>query len=99
MKSFIQAFVVRLQHYNDEHEIDWDLFVQPIIYEYNAKVHRTTRMLPFSFFWNQVLQKALVTAVMTVEEISRLLSPLKMLRVEKHFLLLRSWAAENSYTT
>ena len=38
--------VQRLQHYVEEHQRDWDDYVQPLTFAYNTLVHRSTETTP-----------------------------------------------------
>lgn len=37
-----------MRHYAAEHRLDWDLFVQPLMYAYDIQVYCTKGMNPFS---------------------------------------------------
>lgn len=39
-ESYNKNIVARLRHYFPEHQQDWDHYSQPVIYAYNAQVHR-----------------------------------------------------------
>ena len=47
-ERYNQTLEKRLRHYVNEHQDDWDLYVQPLTYAYNAQVHRSTGTSPFS---------------------------------------------------
>ena len=37
----------RLQHYVEEHQRDWDEYIQPLTFAYNTQVYRSTETTPF----------------------------------------------------
>lgn len=45
-KPFSQSIVTRLQHYVVEHELDWDMYVQPLSYAYQKQFYRLTNTSP-----------------------------------------------------
>ena len=47
-ERFNRTIVARMRHYVNEHQTDWDDYVQPLTYGYNCQVHRTTGTTPFS---------------------------------------------------
>ena len=47
VERYNKTLVGRLAHYVEEHQRDWDEFVQPCTYAYNMQVHRTTGTTPF----------------------------------------------------
>ena len=46
-ERFNPTLVQRLQHYVEEHQHDWDDYVQPLTFAYNTRVHRSTETTPF----------------------------------------------------
>ena len=46
-ERFDKTIATRLRHYIEEHQRDWDAYVQPLTYAYNMQVHRTTGTTPF----------------------------------------------------
>lgn len=74
VERFDMTSVVRLRHYIDEHQTDWDLFVESITYTYNTQVHHTTRAYPFSLILSREPPVALTSALTTAEKNS-LLNP------------------------
>lgn len=48
---YSKTIVTRLRHYLPTHQQDWDLFVQPLKFAWNTKVHRPTNTTPFSLFF------------------------------------------------
>lgn len=47
-EQLIKMILVRLRHCVAEHQRDGDIYVQPLTYTYNTKLHRTTNLPPFS---------------------------------------------------
>jgi len=47
-ERYNKTIVARLRHYVAENQADWDEYVQPLTYAYNAQVHRSTRVPPFA---------------------------------------------------
>ena len=46
-ERFNRTLVARLRHYVEEHQRDWDDYVQPLTFAYNTQVHRSTETTPF----------------------------------------------------
>ncbi|CDF38306.1 unnamed protein product [Chondrus crispus] len=46
-ERFNRTLVQRLRHYVEEHQRDWDDYVQPLTFAYNTQVHRSTETTPF----------------------------------------------------
>ena len=46
-ERFNRTLVQRLRHYLEEHQRDWDDYVQPLTFAYNTQVHRSTETTPF----------------------------------------------------
>ena len=46
-ERFNRTLVQRLRHYAEEHQRDWDDYVQPLTFAYNTQVHRSTETTPF----------------------------------------------------
>ena len=46
-ERFNKTLVQRLRHYVEEHQANWDIFVQPLTYAYNMQVHRSTGTTPY----------------------------------------------------
>ena len=46
-ERFNRTLVERLWDYVNEHQRDWDDYVQPLTFEYNMQVHRSTETTPF----------------------------------------------------
>jgi len=47
-ERYNKTLAARLRHYINEHQTNWDTFVQPLTYAYNCQIHRTTGTSPFS---------------------------------------------------
>ena len=47
-ERYNKTLAARLRHYVNEHQTDWDIYVQPLTYAYNAQVHKSTGTTPFS---------------------------------------------------
>ena len=47
-ERYNKTIAKRLRHYVSEHQNDWDQYVQPLTYAYNAQVHATTGLPPFN---------------------------------------------------
>ena len=46
-ERFNRMLVQRLRNYVEEHQRDWDDYVQPLTFAYNTQVHRSTETTPF----------------------------------------------------
>ncbi|CDF32918.1 unnamed protein product [Chondrus crispus] len=46
-ERFNRTLVQRLRHYVEEHQRDWDDYLQPLTFAYNTQVHRSTETTPF----------------------------------------------------
>lgn len=47
-ESYNSTISTRLLHYVAEHKADWDMFVQPLMYAYRNRAHRSTTATTFS---------------------------------------------------
>ena len=47
IERFNRTLVQRHRHYLEEHQRDWDDYVQPLTFAYNTQVHRLTEITPF----------------------------------------------------
>ena len=47
-ERYNRTLAARLRHFVSEHQDDWDAYIQPLTYAYNAQVHRSTNATPFS---------------------------------------------------
>lgn len=48
LERFNKMLAARLRRHINEHQNDWDNYVQPLTYGYNAQVHCTTKTVLFS---------------------------------------------------
>lgn len=47
-ERYNKTIIARLRHYVAEHQKDWDHYIQSLTYSYDAQVHRSTGVTPFS---------------------------------------------------
>lgn len=47
-ERYNKTIVARLRHYVAEHQSDWDVYVQPLTYDYHSQVHSSKKTTPFS---------------------------------------------------
>ena len=47
-ERYNQALLHRLRVFVNDHHRDWDTLIQPLMYAYNAQVHRTKDQKPFT---------------------------------------------------
>ena len=46
-ERFNRTLVQRLRNYVEEHQRDWDEYIQPLTFAYNTQVHQSTETTPF----------------------------------------------------
>jgi len=63
--KYNQTLEKRLRHFVNEHQSDWDLYVQPLTYAYNDQVHRSTGTSPFSLVLTRHLPSTIIETTAT----------------------------------
>ncbi len=81
-ERYNQTLERRIRHYVNEHQDDWDLYVQPLTYAYNTQVHRSTSTSPFSLVLTRHPPSTIVETVSDNPQNLNLLKSTKTVRDE-----------------
>ena len=81
-ERYNKTIITRLRHYVNDHQTDWDLFVQPLTYAYNSQVHRSTGESPFGLVLSRLPPSPLVSTSSAIEGISGNTVPARLLKTQ-----------------
>lgn len=92
-ERYNQTLERRLRHFINEHQDDWDRFVQPLTYAYNTQTHRSTGTSPFSLVLSRHPPSSIIE---TLREDAPALATLKGTREVRNAIIARMSAMFNS---
>ena len=67
-ERFNRTLVQRLRHYVEEHQRDWDDYVQPLTFACNTQVHRSTETTPFDLVLTRPLSDLTLPSTVPQDE-------------------------------
>lgn len=85
VERYTNALVIHLRHYIDEHQTNWNMFVEPITHGYKTHVYRTTQTSPFRLNLSQDALRALAMPKAITDGISQLSQTRAKLKVVTKF--------------